>query len=990
MLQSCPDQWTGPGSTCLIAFGRYRLDPDAARLWKGDQVVPLQPRPLAVLQYLVVRAGTVVGRDELIGALWGGTHVTRAVLKVAVRAIREALEDDVSSPRYIETVGSEGYRFVGDGAARVEAASSGAMPAPSEPMVGRLEDLAALGTAFDRAMGGARQIVFVTGEAGIGKTTLIDRFVEDVRREAGTRIASGQCLEHHGEGEAYLPFLEAIGSLVRIDDAGEIAAIVRRHAPTWASELSGVGTDGRRRPAGRTTTTMPGRMLREMADALEALTQGRSLVLVLEDLQWSDRSTVDLIGCIARRRPAARLMLIGSFRPVEVIVHQHALRAVKQELRASGLCQELVLEPLSFADVAAYLDARFGAQAPNEGRRLAERIHDRTEGNALFMVNVVDDLVTSGLLVSRNGRWQLEGSVEQATDRVPTGLREQIERRLESLAPEARRALEVASVAGEEFSVAAVAAGLGDDVDDVEDVCESLASQGIMIADTGIAEWPDGSLSGRYRFLHALYRRVLYDAVGESRRARLHRTVGLREEEALGDRAAEHAPQLAMHFTRGRDHARALRYHELAADAALDRHAAHEAVAHFAAALDELTYAPEGDRAERELGLVVATATLLMAVRGYAASETEHAFDRARALCEASPPNPQLYAVLRGLVSYHHVRAELTQARELGDLLLRHAAGHPDDLVLRVQAHYAQGATLFHMGAFEPARAHLEAALADYDPAAHREHMRVYGGYDPGVASSLWLAWSLALLGRLDEAAARDREGLELARRLGDPFSLAWAHHAVGVSHQVFGDWAASEAASVEAARLAAEHGFPHVLGMATANQGWALVMQGKAAIGISTLRDGVATVAATGAALVRPQYLGMLAAADALEGDRQGAERRFDDGLAEVERTGERLHEVGLLIGKSHLLATAGAAQSGDDAKAAERCLQRALDVARTQGARLLELRAAIALARHWRKRGRAAAGRTLLASAHAFFKDAGPLAPEIAAARRLLAEPQ
>jgi predicted ATPase len=248
------------------------------------------------------------------------------------------------------------------------------------------------------------------------------------------------------------------------------------------------------------------------------------------------------------------------------------------------------------------------------------------------------------------------------------------------------------------------------------------------------------------------------------------------------------------------------------------------------------------------------------------------------------------------------------------------------------------------------------------------------------------------LLGRLEEAATRGREGLELALRLADPFSLAWAYHAAGVSQQLFGDWSGSEGSSAEAARLAEEHGFPHVLGMATANQGWALLMQGKTAIGVSTLRDGVAAVEATGAALVRPQYLGMLAAADAIEGDREGAERRFDEAIAEVERTGERVHEVGLLIGKSHLLVAGGGAErpARGAAEAAESSLAQALEVARAQGARLLELRAAVALARHWRKRGRGAEGRTLLVAAHDFFGDARPVAPEIVAARRLLAEPE
>ncbi len=972
-----------------ISFGPYRLDPVRARLWKRNEPVAIQPRPLAVLCHLAARPGELVARDELIKTLWADTYVTKAVLKVAVRAIREALDDDAEAPQYIETVGREGYRFIGahaNGGRRARGAAEGA----ADAIVGRESDLAALRAAFEQALAGARRVVFVTGEAGIGKTTLIDRFVDEVAATRRAWLGRGQCLEQYGDGEPYLPVLEAIGRLVRDDGGDELADVLRRHAPTWVSQLPALETHAARR--GRTragATTMPARMLREMADALEVFTRRRALVLVLEDLQWSDRSTVDLIAGIARRRQPARLLVIGSFRAADAIVHDHPVRTVKQELQANCRCEEIALELLALADVSAYVEARFGAGA--EMRQLASRVHDRTDGNALFMINVVNDLVAQRLLVRRDGRWQVEGSIAQATDRIPLGLQELIGRRLARLAPATRRMLEVASVAGEEFAVAAVAAALGEDVAAVEDACETLAAQATFIGDAGVAEWPDGTVTGRYRFLHALYRRVLYDGIAESRRGQLHRAIGLRQEAACGAAATDSAAELAMHFERGRDHARALAYHELAGSAALERHAAHEAAGHFAAALDALAYERDvAGRAERELALVVANATLLMPTKGYAAPETERAFARARALCDASPDSPKVWPVLRGLVSYHHVRAELGEARELGALLLRRAATQRDDRALRVQAHYGQGATLFHMGELDGAREHLEQALREYDPAAHREHLHVYGGYDPGVACSLWLAWTLALLGRLDDAAARDADGLERARGLGDPFSLAWAHQSAGVTQQLFGDWAASERCSAEAARLAEEHGFPHVLGMATVNHGWARVMQGDAAGGIPMLRDGVAAVDATGARLVRPMYLGMLAAADLMEGDLAAAGRRFDDALAEIARTGERLHEPALLIGKSLLLAVVGPRGKSrhEGADAPEACLRRALDVAHAQGARLFELRAAVALARHWQQHGRGAAGRALVDRVHACFADVAPAAPEIVAAREVLAE--
>lgn len=236
------------------------------------------------------------------------------------------------------------------------------------------------------------------------------------------------------------------------------------------------------------------------------------------------------------------------------------------------------------------------------------------------------------------------------------------------------------------------------------------------------------------------------------------------------------------------------------------------------------------------------------------------------------------------------------------------------------------------------------------------------------------------------------REGHALAHRHGEPFSLAWAYYGVAVSQQLLGEWAASEAAAAEAMRRAEEHGFPYVLGLATVTRGWALMMQGKRDVGIALLRDGVAMVERTGAGLLRPSYLGMLAATHVMEGDRTSGLARFDEGLAEVERTGERMPEAALLIGKSHLLADGGDSDllSRTAANAAETCLRRALDLARAQGARLVELRAAVALARHCRKRGRTDEARTLLTAAHAWFENRSPAAPEILAAHRLLAELQ
>lgn len=961
--------------TKALDFGPYRLEPDGPRLWKGDAPVPLQPRPLAVLCYLAARPGEVVGRDELIRTLWAGTYVTRAVLKVAIRAIREALGDDVDRPRYIETVDREGYRFVAADVVRAPAPEGGA-PAPGA-VVGREAELTALRAAFDDARSGTRSIVFVTGEGGIGKTTLVDRFLAEVDRDGAALVARGQCLEQYGGGEAYLPILEAVGRLARDDASGEVGRALRRHAPTWVAQLPALDPED---AAAAPATASPARMLREMADVLEVLTRDRTLVLVLEDLHWSDGSTIDLLAYVARRRQPARLLVLGTFRPADALVYDHPLWKAKQELLSQRQCRELAVPPLALADVQAYVDARFAGAARDQMRRLAAGIHRRTDGNALFVVDVVNDLVARETLAWRDGRWRVQGSIAEATERVPLGVREMIGDRLKRLAPDMRAALEVASVVGDEFDVALVAETLGQEPEPVDELFETLAAQSMLVGDAGIGASRDGVVAGRYRFLHALYRHVLYEGIGGARRARLHRAVGLSMEAALAEAASGHAAELAAHFERAHDHERALRYHEIAGAKALERHAAQEAVGHFGAALDALKRRAAGaDRAERELGLVLSRATLLMATHGYGAPETEEAFARARALCDASPASPQVNVVLRGVLSYRQVRAELAEAKELGEELLRRATNAAADRVLQVQAHYGHGVTLFHMGRFAAARRHFETALAEYDPADHGEHMRVYGGYDPGVACAIWLGLTLAFLGELEDGSRRGREGFALACDLNEPFSLAWAHYTVCVERQMFGDWVGSEPSAKEAVRIADEQGYPLTSALATTSLGWALLMQGDPTAGLPLLREGTAAAEATGAMLVRPQFLMMLAAAEAMTGETAAARIRVDEAVALMERSGETWNEVLLRIAESRFRT---------DGAAIEACLRRALDVARGQDARLLELRAAVALAGWLRTDGRAAEARKLVRQSHACFAKLPPLTPDIRSARALLAE--
>ena len=526
-----------------LTFGPFRLDVTQGQLWRGEQVLGLRRRSLAMLGYLAEHPGRLVTKAELRQHVWGGTHVTDTVLRVCVQEIRAVLGDAADAPRYLATVGRQGYRFlVGDD-------REVAPPLLAGPLVGRQGEVETLQSWFQRAAQGARQFVLVSGQAGVGKTTVVERWLARLAAGRGVRIAWGQCVEHYGEGEPYLPLLEALGQLSRGPHHRDVLDAVRRYAPMWLVQLPGLLPETelqrlQRQLQGATAA----RMLRELADVLDVLTAESPLVLVLDDLHWSDRPTVECLNYVAQRRVPARLLVLGTYRPVEAAIQQHPLRRIVQELGGRGHAVELRLELLTSEDVTAYVTGRLGGPV---SVRLAAFIYERTEGHALFLVNIVEHLVGQGVVVHRAGQWTLQDGGEAKVASLPEGLRQLLVRRLEGLPAEGRRVLEAASVAGEQLTVAAVAAAAQCPMEDVEASCEGLAAQRHFLDDIGLREWPDGTSSGRYRFLHALYRQVLYEGLGTVRRRQLHRRMGMRLEAGYGAQSHEIAARLAVHFERG-------------------------------------------------------------------------------------------------------------------------------------------------------------------------------------------------------------------------------------------------------------------------------------------------------------------------------------------------------------------------------------------------------------------------------------------------------
>ena len=554
----------------MKAFGPYRLDTVNHCLWRGKVRAALAPKAFDVLRYLVEHADRLVTQDELLEALWPETYVNPEGIRKYVLEIRKVLGDRPDEPVFIETFPKRGYQFV----APVSAEPTVALPVfindAVDRMVGRHSGLAQLEDYFQLALSGQRQVAFVTGEAGIGKTTLVDAFQNQSARDSNLRIARGQCIEDFGGIEPYYPILEAIGSLIRREEDGSLIEALSQRAPTWLIQFSGLVRPEQRETLQREILgSTRERMVRELCETLESISAQMPLLMVLEDLHWVDPSTLDLISAFARRREPAKVLLLCTYRPVDVVLSESPLKTLKQDLLVRGLCHEVVLERLEESAVADYLAKNFSVESLPAG--LGNLIHRNSGGNPLFMVAIVQDMAKKGLIAVERGRLILAAPLGEVYPGIPESLQQMLEIQLEHLAPEDLRILQTGCVVGERFSVWAVAAMLDVSPAALEEACERLANRQQFIRSVGIHKAADGSLSAHYEFGHSLYRQALYRSLSSLHRSTLHRSLGERLLPICSAGKPELASELALHFKEGRDYERAARCLMLAAENAANR-----------------------------------------------------------------------------------------------------------------------------------------------------------------------------------------------------------------------------------------------------------------------------------------------------------------------------------------------------------------------------------------------------------------------------------
>jgi DNA-binding winged helix-turn-helix (wHTH) protein len=620
----------------MKVFSPFRLDTANQCLWRrgdtGQEArILLTPKAFAVLEHLVEHAGRLVTHDEMLQAVWPDTVVEPQAVKKHVLAVRTALGDCPKNSLFIETLARRGYRFIAPVSGPVASSPVSGRPAQSV-LVGRSGALDMLGETWKRALRGERQIVFITGEPGIGKTALAEVFRRRVAiGDLSVRIAHGQCMDGYGSKEAYGPILDALGRLCRGPQAEPIVRVLSADAPTWLAQLPALLTREHRDVLQREILgATRERMLREIANALDSITAETALLLMLEDLHWADDSTADLISALARRRTPAKLMLLAACRPLDVEPAGHSLRGLIPDLSVHRLCREIALTPLSEAEVEEYLAVQPSSGYPPHGGHpggrpppgLSALVHRHSEGNPLFMVAALEHMAKRNLLTRVDGRWQLHRPLAQIEFEVPEDLRHMIEARLESLLAQEQSALELASIAGTSFSSNMISAEAGIDSHSAEDLYEELSRRHRIVKWVGTQFLPDGSVTERYEFVHALYRQVLYDRQLPGRRARLHRQFGERLAAMYAQRIEDVVPELAYHFEQAADWPRAVDYLQQAAQITGRRHAHRQADSIFARALQLVSYLPEAERARTEPRLLAILAAHRMAAFDMRAIET--------------------------------------------------------------------------------------------------------------------------------------------------------------------------------------------------------------------------------------------------------------------------------------------------------------------------------------------------------------------------------
>ena len=838
--------------------------------------------------------------------------------------------------------------------------------------VGRELEKAALREEFAAALTGRAAMICVSGEPGIGKTTLVEDFLSELERGTGHLVARGRCSERLAGAEAYLPVLDALEDLLKDDPGGIIHASFDRHAPSWRRQVAPFDTG----PGAPPPPPSQERLKRELAAFIADLCDHSPLVFFIEDIHWADASTVDLLAYVLTRLGSHRLLSIITFRPSELQLAQHPFLALKLDLQTKGVARELPLNFLSENEVRALLAIRFpGSALPKE---LARLIHSRTEGNPLFVADLADYLKAKDVIRESDGVWSITGSLPDLERELPESMRSMVQRKIGQLSESDSQLLVAASVQGYEFDSAVVATALNADPSEVEERLVDLWRIYNFVHRRDEHEFPDGTVTTRYRFVHVLYQNVLYGSLSVSRRVQLSKAIGETILTLQQGAPGPFASELGFLFEAARDSDKASLYFAAAARNAAKVFANQEAAMLARRGLSLLAKVDESpERQRRELALQTVLGTSLAATQGYAAADVLVAMARARVLAEELGQQPELAPIIWGLFAYYLVSGDMPEARTIADQYLR-VADASGDPVMRIGAHIANGISLMYIGEMHGALEHCDKAAQYYD----RDKRAIYHSMyrmDPGVFLHSERARTLWVIGRPDAALKARDAALELGADSPDPRSLAFAMLFASVLHQLRREVDKCLEYSSKCIAVCDEHGIAQERVWAMATHGWALAHSGRPDEGIKELEASIGIQRSRHAELNLTFALRQLAESLNVKGSYIAGRDNAREGLKISERHGEVASKVELyrIMGESaRNLAKTGEIEAATHTRSGstlspEACFRAAVDLARKHGAKSFELRSTVALAREQYDRGLVPEARALVQNIRAQFTE-------------------
>jgi DNA-binding SARP family transcriptional activator/predicted ATPase len=857
---------------------------------------------------------------------------------------------------------------------------------PPSPLAGRGRELAFLRDCWQGVQAGQGGLVLISGEAGVGKTRLMEEFANHLRWR-GVRVLWGRCYEFE-RTLPYQPFAEALRTILPTLTSDELEGLpawslrgVARLVPELLEELVLSKVEGRPELEVSDATSLDqerARLFDSVARFLAELSSQGALLVVLEDLQWASESALQLIHHLARDLGHHQVLMAGTFRP-EAIGLQHPLLTLRRRLTRDGLARRLRLSRLSpqaVEDMILEMSGAGEAVMP-----LAGRLYQETEGNPFFLIEVVKALFETGMVQLGEEAWM--GDFAQLSEEkfpLPAGVREAIQGRAHHLDEDTREALQLAAVLGREFDFAPLNQVWGQGQEATLEALDHLLRHRLIDEGAGV-------MGRDYAFTHHKIQEVVYASMPRRRRQYVHGRVGAAMESVYGPDEEGLAGELAYHFAQASRldetlSEKAIRYLHQAGEGAQRLSAHEEAIAHLSGALQMLKTLPRTpERVGLELRLQLALGASLTATKGYTAPKLEQVYARAHELCEQLGELPQLAPVLFGLWAFYNTSSQFLKARATAEQILALARSQPtEDPVPFVAGHWAMTLTMFHLGEFTSSLYHAEQAIAHYSPQQHRS-LAFLLSQDPKAICLGWAAQDLWMLGYPEQALRSSRAAVAWARELGHPYTTAFVLWQAGTIHLLRGEIQSALAVFDEQVGLASEQGFVHWRAAGTNARGWLLTELGQVEEGMAQVRQGRATMTAIGAKAGETETLTALADAHRKAGQIEEGLAAVEEGLAFGEETGERYCEVQLHRVKGDLLLMQG------DVTRAEASFRKAIEVARKQEAKSLELLATMDLCQLWQRKGKREEARQTLAEIYRWFTE-GFDSPYLKEAQALLAE--